>query len=149
MRNRLLAHGAIVVLALCALLGGPLSRAAACSLDQKPSVLADGHLALINDETPTTQAQLATWAFFAFDHSYGVRQAIVLSEDRREVAKTLTAAAMRRPWRWRFGDGQTAYGWTVRHAYAHPGQKRIEVDAYDPSTKRWYNFDQVLISIQR
>src|SRR5581483_4789359 len=98
MRNRLLTHGAIGALALCAVLGGPAARAAACSLDQKPSVLADGHLAVINNESPTTQAQLATWAFFTFDQSYRVRQSIVLTENRREVAQTLTAAAMRRPW---------------------------------------------------
>jgi len=54
----------------------------------------------------------------------------------------------RRPWRWAFGDGQTAYGWTIRHAYTHPGTWRIAVDAYDPGTNLWWNFDQVQITIR-
>jgi len=72
-----------------------------------------------------------------------------LTEDRREVGRTLTAARMRRPWRWQRGDGATAYSWTVRHAYTSPTWRRIEVDAYDPAIKRWFAFDRVSILTRR
>jgi hypothetical protein len=54
---------------------------------------------------------------------------------------------MQKPWRWEFGDGATALGWTVKHAYAHPGRLRIQVEAYWPPTKQWIAFDQVTITI--
>ena len=136
---------ALVGLAGC-LLGVP-TMARACALDSQPSAYADGQRDRVNPQVPTTSAQLTSWAPFVFARSHPVRRAIVLTEDRREVARTLTAAAMRRPWRWEFGDGQVAYGWTVRHAYAHPGHWRISVAAYDPGTRQWYNFDQVMITI--
>lgn len=129
--------------------GGGATAVRGCSLDNKPSVYADGQLAGINPTVPLTSAQLATWAFFAFPRTFRARTAVILTENRREVAQTLIPAAMRRPWRWRFGDGQSAFGWTVRHRYARAGSWRIGVDAFDPGTKKWYNFDQVLIRISR
>ena len=136
---------ALVGLAGC-LLGVP-TMARACALDSRPSAYADGHRDRLNTQAPTTAAQLAGWAPFVFARTYPARRAIVLTENRREVARSLTAAAMRRPWRWEFGDGQVAYGWTVRHAYAYPGRWRISVDAYEPGTRQWYTFDQVVITI--
>jgi hypothetical protein len=136
---------ALVGLAGC-LLGVP-AVARACALDAQPSAYTDGQRDRVNTQVPTSSAQLAGWAPFVFARSYPVRRAIVLTEDRHEVARSLTAAAMRRPWRWEFGDGQVAYGWTVRHAYARPGHWRISVAAYDPGTRQWYNFDQVMITV--
>ena len=52
-----------------------------------------------------------------------------------------------RPWTWQFGDGATAVGWTVTHAYARPGRWRIAVEAYWPPTKQWIAFDQVTIVV--
>lgn len=127
---------------------GGASSAAACALDQTPSVYANGQLARKNPHLPTTQAQLSVWTYFVFARTYAVHHAITFTENRREVASTLTAAAMRRPWRWRFGDGQVSYGWTVRHSYAHAGRWRVVVDAYDPGTKQWYDFDQVTITVK-
>ena len=138
------------IVALAALAACGMTSAAsvgACMLDSRPSAYADGQRDRVNTQVPTSSAQLAGWAPFVFARGYPVRRAIVLTEDRREVARTLTAAAMRRPWRWKFGDGQVAYGWTVRHAYVHPGHWRISVDAYDPGNRQWYNFDQVVITI--
>lgn len=135
------------VLAVCGL--GSVTLAGACALDQKPSVSVDGRLARLNGHIPTSSAQLATWTYFVFDRSYPARHPVTLTENRREVANTLTAAAMRRPWQWQFGDGHTAYGWTVRHSYAHTGKWRISVAAYDPGTKKWYSFDQVTITVRR
>jgi PKD domain len=149
-RNGRLLRRYSVCMALLGLAGCLLrvpAVAHACALDSRPSAYADGQRDRVNTQVPTNSAQLAGWAPFVFAHSYPVRRAIVLTEDRREVARTLTAAAMRRPWRWEFGDGQVAYGWTVRHAYAHPGHWRISVDAYDPGTRQWYNFDQIAITI--
>jgi hypothetical protein len=140
--------GAIVALLLVAgCILGVSGPARACALDSRPSAYADGQLDRVNAQAPTTAAQLATWTAFVFARSYPVRRAIVFTEDRREVARTLVPAALRRPWRWRFGDGHTAYGWTVRHAYARPGRWRIQVDAYLPSTRQWYSFDQVTVTV--
>ena len=122
--------------------------AAACALDQTPSVYANGQLAGKNPSLPTTQAQLKVWTYFIFTRTYPMHHAITFTENRREVAQTLKAVAMRRPWRWHFGDGQIAYGWTVRHTYAHAGRWRIVVDAYLPSAKQWYEFDQVTITVK-
>jgi len=137
---------ALLGLAVCVLSVPAVARA--CALDSQPSAYADGQRDRVNTQVPATSAQLAGWAPFVFARTYPVRRTIVLTENRREVARSLTAAAMRRPWRWDFGDGHTAYGWTVRHAYAHPGRWHIGVDAYDPGTRQWYNFDQVVITVR-
>ena len=42
-----------------------------------------------------------------------------------------------------------AYGWTVRHAYAHPGRWPIRVYVWDPESRRWDLFDQAAIQIGR
>lgn len=145
------------MLALCAtalVLGaiacdGAVARA--CLLDQQPSIYADGRIARANTVAPSVAAELTTWSPFVFSSGYAVHHDIVLSENRRQVARVLAPAALRHPWRWRFGDGHSAVGWTVRHAYAHAGRWRIEVDAYIPGAgpKNWYTFDRVTISIYR
>ena len=137
---------ALLGLAGCLLSVPAVARA--CSLDSQPSAYANGQRDRVNTQVPATSAQLAGWAPFVFARTYPLRRTIVLTENRREVARSLTAAAMRRPWRWEFGDGRVAYGWTVRHAYAHPGHWRISVDAYDLGTRQWYNFDQVVITVR-
>ena len=143
---------AIVALALAGGLGwlaaGPVA-ARACSLDNKPSAYADGQLDRVNTQVPTTSAALAAFTPFVFARGYPVRHTITLTENRREVAATLVAEAMRRPWHWELGDGHTAYGWTVRHAYSRPGHYRIVVDCYYPPQKRWIAFDQITLTVRR
>lgn len=119
----------------------------ACALDNVPSLTADGRLDRITTDPPTTSAQLQTYAPFSLPRSYAAGHAIVFTEIRSEVARSLLPDAMKRPWRWQFGDGGTASGWSVKHAYAHPGRHRIVVEAYWPPTKQWIAFDQVTITI--
>jgi hypothetical protein len=99
---------------LSAILLAGSTRAAACALDQVPSVSADGQLARLNRQVPTTQAQLDGWTWCVFPHAYAVGRAVVLTEDRRDVARTLMRSALRTPWGWDFGDGQIGSGYTVR-----------------------------------
>jgi hypothetical protein len=124
------------------------SIAWACGLDGIPSLLADGQRDRINTATPTTAAQVAAWTPFVLARSFPAKQAITLTEIRSEVAKSLTAAAMRHPWRWRFSDGTVAHGWTVKHAFAKPGTWRIAVDAYYPGNGKWYQFDTATVVIR-
>ncbi len=133
------------VLAIGSLLS--VGRAGACSLDNVPSLTADGRLDQLTTDPPTTSAQLLTYAPFSLPNGYGAERAIVFTEIRNEVVKSLVPAAMQRPWRWEFGDGSTATGWTVKHAYARTGRRRIVVEAYWPPTKQWIAFDQVTITI--
>ncbi|HWE60496.1 MAG TPA: PKD domain-containing protein, partial [Chloroflexota bacterium] len=134
-----------VALAAGTQIGGGL--AAACGLDNVPSLFADGQLDRFNNQPPITAAQLASWAPFILPRRYRTGHAIVFTENRREVAKSLVPAAMRRPWRWHFGDGNMTYGWTVHHAYARPGTWLVVVDAYDSSTGQWYYFDKVNVTV--
>jgi hypothetical protein len=121
--------------------------ALACTLDNKPSVSANGLLAEFNPQVPLNSAQLATFAPFVFSHSFPLQKAVALTENRGEIARSLQPSAMQRPWRWRFGDGKVAYGWTVKHTFSRKGNMRVSVDAYYPGTKQWYPFDQVLIRV--
>lgn len=131
-----------------ALGAGAIQQAHACSLDSKPSVSANGVLARVNTQVPLTDAEVASWTPFVFARPLTPRRIVALAEDRREVANSLTAAAMRRPWLWDFGDKHSAQGWTVRHSYGGQGRYRITVSAYDPGTRRWYQFDQVTITVR-
>lgn len=133
--------------------GGATARA--CTIDLKPTALADGVLARPNQQQPTSAAQLAVWTPFVFPRSYKTHAPVTLTEDRRKLARVLVPAALRRPWRWTFTDGtshaadQTViYGWTIRHTFAHPGQWRAAVAAYDTDTRQWYPLDQLALRVQ-
>jgi hypothetical protein len=116
-------------------------------LDSRPSISADGLLAHTNLQPPTTEAELAVWAPFIFARTYRAGVVVSFTENRKEVAQSLVPSAMLRPWRWDFGDGKNATGWTVHHAYAKPGTRRITAYAYFPATKQWYKFDQAMVRI--
>ncbi len=153
MRHPLYNAAAIALLAIS--VAGGTSVARACTVDQRPSASADGVLARMNPQQPATTAQLAVWAPFVFPRVYAPRHTVALTEDRRQIARALVPAALRRPWRWGITDGTSraayntvSYGWTIRHAFAHAGQWRVEVDAYDPGTRRWYPFDQVAVTVR-
>jgi hypothetical protein len=138
----------VLIAVLCALmLAVPTAVAQACSLDNIPSLSLNGRLPILNKAVPLNSAQLATYAPFVFPRPYPMRSIITFTENRRDVAKSLQASAMRRPWRWHFGDGAVAYGWTVKHSYKHACNIQVSVDAYDPGTKAWYLFDRAQFRI--
>lgn len=147
MRRFMSVGGAALLFTACGAVVSPMS-ARACALDQRPSMFANGRLPRINKVAPTTAAQLATWTYFVFEGSYPARRTIVFKENQRDVARTLSAEAMRQPWGWQFGDGQVAYGRTVRHAYAHAGRWPIKVYVWDPESRRWDLFDQATITVR-
>jgi hypothetical protein len=121
--------------------------ARACTIDQKPSVYANGARAQVNPVTPTTQAQMLTWTYFVFTRHYAAHHPVTLTEDRRQLASVLMPSALRTPWTWTLGDGHVAHGWSVRHAYAHPGRYPIGVYAYNPESGQWDLFDRVTVVI--
>jgi hypothetical protein len=138
-----------VIVGLTLGVASTVAPAGACTLDGQPTASANGRLARLNPHTPQTTADLATWAAFIFTQHFHARLPVTLTEDRRALARVLIAEALRRPWRWEFGDGSTGYGWSVRHTYARPGTWRVTVDAYLPNTKKWYHFDQVMLTVER
>jgi hypothetical protein len=141
-------YGRLLMLALLtAVLAAGAAPAYACSLDGVPSLSVNGKLPILNPLPALNSAQLQNYAPFIFTHTFAVHATITFSENRTEVAKTVNARDMVRPWRWRFGDGAIGYGWTVKHAYSHARQVRLSVDAYDPGTKQWYEFDRVQLRV--
>jgi hypothetical protein len=121
--------------------------ALACALNGVPSLSVNGALVVKNPAIPTNSAQLAEYTLFIVPRPVAVRSIVTFSENLRELAQSLNPWDMRRPWRWQFGDGTAAYGWTVKHAYGRAGSVRVSVDCYDPGTKQWYEFDQVRIRV--
>ena len=138
----------LAAVALAGCLAAGAAQAGACTIDQRPSASANHQIARLNRQTPRTAAQLAAWSLFYFAPSFQARQSIPFAENRRELARTLSAEALRQPCGWQFGDGHVAYGWTVRHAYAQAGRWPIKVYVWDPAGGRWDLFDQVTITIK-
>ncbi len=108
----------------------------------------NGALVELNPNIARTQAQALRWAPFIASSTYRSGATIVLTENRTELARTLLPTVMTHPWRWQFGDGAAAYGWTVRHAYKHAGRWRVTTDCYDPASRTWNNFDQAVIVVK-
>lgn len=134
---------ALVVL----LLSDTASTAAACALDQVPSMSMNGQLAVPNTHPAQTAGDLRHWAPFVFRGHPAPGQAVKLSENRHEVARSLTRQAMQRAPQWQLGDGTVAFGWSVTHRYITPGIRRVTVRAYDPGSRKWYPFDEATITI--
>jgi len=131
-------------LAGCILL---VTGAQACALDSKPSLSANGVLPTLNTAAPVTPAQLNAFTPFVFQRPYAAGAKITFEENRADIAQSLIPTAMERPWRWQFGDGKIAYGWSVTHTYARAGTVEVAVDAYYPGTKQWYQFDLVRLRV--
>jgi hypothetical protein len=127
---------------------GGAARGHACALDSRPSLSTNGRLVVLNRQVARTQAELATWSFFLATGTYKIGQPVAMTENRKEVARTLMPSALRQPWGWTFGDGAYAQGWTVHHAYHRPGRWKIAVYAYNPESHHWDLFDQATITIR-
>jgi hypothetical protein len=90
---------------------------------------------------------LDVWTWCVFPRTYALGRTVVLTEDRRDVARTSMPSALRTPWAWDFGDGQLGHGYTVRHTHALAGRRRIRVYAFNAESGRWDLFDQVTLTI--
>ena len=130
MRRRTRRH-AIVVVLLGGLAAGT-SLAHACTIDGKPSAVANRTRAIIFRGAPTA-ATYASWARFAFPGAFRVGQRIAFHEDDALVRSVLTQADLRHAWRWRFGDGAAQTGDRVAHTYRRAGRYKVAVDASYPA----------------
>jgi len=133
--------GVSLVLAINTLIGY------ACTIDNKPSVSANGRLAVV--APAPTQATWPTWAHFLFPGTYHRSRPVVLAENVASVRRalnTLRPVPENRPWRWDFGDGHTAYGSRVTHSFARAQRYKISVQAYFKGYG-WQAFDTVTINV--
>jgi hypothetical protein len=123
--------------------------ARACSLDGVPSLAVNGRLVAVNTARASS-ASVDAWTPFMARGAYPANHPLLLKEDRAKVAQALPALAFKFPWRWHFGDGATARGAAVRHAYRRPGTYVITVDAYLVAGKQrlWFTFDRATVHIQ-
>ena len=119
----------------------------ACGLDGIPSISGNGTLAHRNTERATASS-LGRWAPFVFNTPYRVGQTVLFSENLAELRRTLLPQGFGHPWRWRFGDGTTTTGFSVRHVYRKSGQYKVSVFAYYSSYKAWFEFDDVLLRVR-
>jgi chitodextrinase len=136
---------ALTTVLLNALVGA--AAAQACGLDGIPSLRINGVLAKTMTSKPD-RAQLAHWAPFIFPTPYRPGESLRLQENLTELKRSLPAQAFVHPWRWTFGDGTTAVGFTARHVYRHAGEYRITITAYYAAYGAWYEFDNALVRVR-
>lgn len=142
-------HRALVPLAVAVGLAGFLAApVTACTIDGKPSAIADNTRAVIFKGAPTA-ATYAYWARFAFPRTFHTGRRIAFREDDALVRPVLKLADLNRSWRWRFGDGASQAGDRVTHTYRRAGKFKVAVDAYYPSVKGWFQFDSITITVRR
>jgi len=98
--------------------------------------------------TAPTVATYAWWAHFAGPRAFRPGQHIRLNENDKEIRALLPSSALRRPWRWRFGDGDSIVGDRVAHIYRRPGRYKLSVEAYFPSYG-WQAFDTITVTVRR
>ncbi len=95
------------------------ATARACSIDGIVSLSANGNLANLTDGA-ATRANIAHWAPFSFIAA-AVGDTLHLREDLGELHRTLPESAFKTPFRWSFGDGAVATGWSPSHRYSRLG----------------------------
>ena len=137
---------AITVTSACLIVGGGAALVQACALDNVPSMSMNGKLASHNKKMPHN---LRLYAPFYFKVKPEAMARDRFSENKKEVAKSLTAAAMKRAPQWYFGDGsKAAYGWSVRHVYKRKGRYKLTVRAYYARDHQWFAFDESDVTIR-
>jgi hypothetical protein len=124
-------------------------RSRACGLDGVPSLAVNGRLVAVNT-TPASSASVEGWTPFVARGAYPANHPLLLKEDRARVAQALPVLAFKFPWRWHFGDGASARGAAVCHAYRRPGTYIITVEAYlvAGTHRLWFTFDKATIHIR-
>jgi hypothetical protein len=120
--------------------------AAACAIDNRASLSANGVRASITTEAP---AGTRLWAPFTIGKAFASGAVVQFSELRSDLARSLSAATLAAPYRWAFGDGTTRLGHTATHRYAHPGIYVLVVYGFDARTRTWFPFDKALVRIVR
>lgn len=123
--------------------------AAACSLDNRPSMSAGGILARLTKTGPTAST-LSTWAIFTIPRVFSADRPLRFGESQADVRLSLPASALAHPWRWSFGDGATQTGFSAAHSYRRAGTYRVSVRGYFSSGtyQQWLEFDAATISIR-
>jgi len=141
-RVRRLLPAVVIALGLLA-----TATAQACTIDGKPSVSANGILALRN-ESRASPGNLGHWAVFVFGTSFAVGQKVQFAENTPLLRSALPSQAWGKPWRWTLGDGTTLTGYSVRHVYAHAGSYKLTISAYYSGYGQWLEFDDALVTIR-
>ena len=137
-------RGSFAALILVLSLG---SAVAACSLDGVPSMSANNVLVRPMAAKPS-RADLAHWAPFAVPSVFQKGRPIRFGEYVSELKRSLPPLAFAYAWRWEFGDGGTATGVSVIHAYRRSGLYRVTVWADYRTEHFWYEFDAAVIRIR-
>jgi hypothetical protein len=135
-----------LVLFVASLALAPIGSLYACGLDGVPSISGNGVLAQRNS-VRASPSHLGHWAQFVIPRSFGAGASVRLTENVAELHRTLLPSAFGRPWRWSFGDGTTATGFDVTHAYKHSGDYKLVVSAFYSNYKTWFQFDDALVHI--
>jgi hypothetical protein len=131
---------------ICLVVLVPAQAARACSLDGVASISVNGNLASLTSGSPTT-ANLAHWAPFTLI-AVAPGTSLTFAENLSNVARSLPASAMQRPFRWTFDTGAMLYGQTAVHfRYAQLGWHRITVSYFWPARRQWVAFDSAQIQV--
>jgi len=140
-------RGAAWVATVCFGFGAAAQPVGACAIDGVPSLRADGAPVILNRTQPTS-ASLAHWAPFVFARTFRPGQSVYLSEDMRELVRTLPPEMVQGRWLWRTGDGGRVEGRTASHRYNHPGTYLITVGVELPAHRGAFIFDSALLTVR-
>lgn len=145
-RRDAIARVMCLVLLAVALLALSSGTAAACVIDNKASLFANGVQATLNPAAPNPSAS-SPWARFTIDKAFASAAPVHLSELRSDLVRSLSPAMLAAPYRWEFGDGASVLGHAVAHRYARAGLYRLLVYGYSKATRSWSLFDTALVRI--
>lgn len=120
------------------------SVARACTLDNVASVSANGERAILSTSQPSPGKP---WAPFRFAQAYAIGTPVTLQEARSDLTRSLPAALLAAPFRWRLGDGQVVRGMSVTHHWTRSGDYLVQVYAYAAARAQWLLFDSVLVHV--
>lgn len=138
-----------VPLLICLLIGvllrGGSGAVRACGIDGVPSMSLNGRLVRAN-HAQATKDTIAYWAPFLLGTA-PAHADLRLSENEKELHRSLTAQAFATPFRWTFGDGTSARGLAVHHRYSQPGWYRVDVSYYYTPRRQWIAFDSAQLQI--